>query len=258
VEHSEERGGPQAGQSSVAHVGTTTLALPDPPEAAATHTRTRRRRLVVLGLTTSCLVLIVVSARMYTTQPSPHVLPSRQFVPTETPPVSDPELSSFTYSVLGTGWTRYESASEGFSLELPSGWQTFTTDQLGPSLRFSASSILPPATYGGNPQVYVMRESTQGSPDPERSFRVWRHYLSSTAGQNLVGTVQMRRTQLRDGEAFILTFVYKTELGVRGEMMFGLIRGGSTYRLVFVLPSRHLGDFEDLFHDIAMRFEIAA
>ena len=258
MDHSEEQGSSQAGERSVAHAGTTTLFLPDPPVAAATQARSRRRRLVVLGLATSCLVLTGVSALMYTTHPSRHVLPSRQVVPTQTPPLSDPEVSSFTYSVLGTGWTRYESASEGFSLELPSGWKTFTTDQLGPSLRFSASSVLPLATYGGNPQVYVMRESTQGSPDPKRYFKMVRHYLSSTAGQDLVGSVQMRRTRLRDGKAFILTFVYKTELGERGEMMYGLIHGGSTYRLVFVLPSQHLGDFEDLFHDIAMTFDVAA
>ena len=41
-------------------------------------------------------------------------------------------------------------------------------------------------------------------------------------------------------------------------MRYGLIQGGSTYRLVFVLPSQHLGDFDDLFHDIAMTFDLTA
>jgi hypothetical protein len=163
--------------------------------------------------------------------------------------------SSFTSSTLDTGWTHYESAAEGFSLELPPGWGPFAAgDQFGPELRFTASEAPPFASFGAS--LYVMRSPTNGYSDPTEYFEIWRNYLASSPHADPY--VGMTTTKMRDGQGYVLTTKYNSKSGEHTETAYGVLQGDTAYRLVFVVSGLYLDENEDVFHDIAMTFDITA
>jgi hypothetical protein len=160
--------------------------------------------------------------------------------------------SPFASYIAENGWTHYESATEGFSLELPPGWGPFSTKEYGPELRFSASESPPFASFGAS--LFVMKHPTNGYSDPQAYFEIWRDYLATTA--HLVGDVGMTTTELRDGQAFILTTVYDFKRGEHAETTYGLLDGNTSYRLVFAVSGQYLDDYRNIFNDIAMTFDL--
>jgi hypothetical protein len=159
--------------------------------------------------------------------------------------------SSFTTSRLDNGWTRYESAEEGFSLDLPPGWGPFETGEYGPELRFSASESAPFASYGAS--FYVMKIDTNGYSDPATYFGFWRDYLSDMP--NVVGEVGLTPTQLPAGQSYVVTSSHRSKSGQHTDTQYGFIHGAFAYRFVFVAPSEDLDEYEDVFHQVAMTVE---
>jgi hypothetical protein len=117
--------------------------------------------------------------------------------------------SSFTTTGLDNGWTHYESADGGFSLDLPPGWGPFETGEYGPELRFSASESAPFASYGAS--FYVMKIDTNGYSDPATYFGFWRDYLSDIP--NVVGDVGLTPTQLPAGQSYVVTSSHRSKSG---------------------------------------------
>jgi hypothetical protein len=159
--------------------------------------------------------------------------------------------SSFTTTGLDNGWTHYESADEGFSLDLPPGWGPFETGEYGPELRFSASESAPFASYGAS--FYVMKIDTNGYSDPATYFGFWRDYLSDMP--NVVGEVGLTPTQLPAGQSYVVTSSHRSKSGQYTDTQYGFLHGAFAYRFVFVVRSEDLDEYEDVFHQIAMTFE---
>jgi hypothetical protein len=101
-----------------------------------------------------------------------------------------------------------------------------------------------------------MKNPTNGYSDPEVYFDIWRRYLASTP--HVVGEVSMTSTEMRDGQAFILTTVYDSKRGEHTETAYGLLDGYAAYRLVFVVSGTYPDDYRDVFNDIAMTFDLTA
>jgi hypothetical protein len=97
--------------------------LPAPPAAgAATHTSDPRLGFILAAIALGAVVMLGVVglflAGVDGEDPNP----------------------SFASTVLDTGWTHYESATEGFSIELPPSWSRYTKaiPSFGDDLKFAA------------------------------------------------------------------------------------------------------------------------
>jgi hypothetical protein len=72
----------------------------------------------------------------------------------------------------------------------------------------------------------------------------------------LISEAPMTQTSLPDGMAYVFAHAYEVSYGEQTETVYGLLHGTSDYRLIFAIPSPYLDEYEDVFHDIAMTFDI--
>jgi hypothetical protein len=213
-----------------------------------------RSWLIVWGVLAVCLLVGALTLRAGESTPEPNdvSLPADVSLRAVSPP------SGFTSSELPNGWTRYTSETEGFSIDLPSTWRTDTREDIGPFLRFYATDLVPtypPITGGSSPALFLMHQTVHEGEDPST---YWEHVrLQDMEDHTLVSEAPMTRTSLRDGLAYVLAHTYKVSYGEQTETVYGLLHGTSEYRIVFAIPSPYQDEYEDVFHDIALTFDIA-
>ena len=227
-----------------------------PIEEASSPTPTVRGRsqLIVWGVLAVCLLVgaLTLLAGQSTPEPTDLSLPAGVSLPAVSPP------PGFTSSKLPNGWTRYTSETEGFSIDLPSTWRTDTREDAGPFLSFYATDLVPtypPITGGTSPALFLVHQTVHEGEDPSTYWEnIRQQYREHYA---LLSEAPMTQTSLRDGLAYVLEHTYEVSYGEQTETVYGLLHGTSDYRLIFAIPSPYLDEYEDVFHDIALTFDIA-
>lgn len=162
----------------------------------------------------------------------------------------------FTASALDSGWTRYASDAEGFSIAVPPAWQTTPQVATDPDTKFVAMDLdsdgldTPPVlvvvTYATNavergvsPDLYYQQIDYQFIQDP-----------------STVEIPQLTTTDLPDGEAHVITVVQVYDSKRVRYTRYGLLTDEKEYVLVLGVPVQHADEYEDVFQDIAMTFDI--
>jgi hypothetical protein len=212
--------------------------LPAPPApGAATHTRDRR-----LGLILAAMVLVAVV-----------MLGAVGFLLAG---VDEEGLnSSFASTVLDTGWTHYESATEGFSIGLPPSWSRYTKaiPDFGHDLKFAAWGFSSP--FEEEAWLYVFEWPYRSGPVAETYFEQQRLQIGSDPA--VVGVTELREIEVSDGILYTFASVIRDPSGHRRtETAYGIVHGGHEYRLVFLVPLEQKSEYGSLFDDIAKSFEV--
>jgi len=161
--------------------------------------------------------------------------------------------SSVASTVLDTGWTRYESATEGFSIELPPSWSRYTKaiPNFGHDLKFAAWGF----SVEEEPWLYVFEWLDRSGPVAEIYFEQQRLQIGSDPA--VVGVTELREIEVSDGVLYTFTSAIRSPSGHRrSETVYGIVHGGHEYRLVFLVPLEQKDEYDSLFDDIAKSFEV--
>jgi hypothetical protein len=230
-------GSTEAGKGLVPIADMRAPHLPAPPAAgAAMHTRDPRLGFILAAIALGVVVMLGAVGFLLACVDE-----------------EDPN-SSFASTVLDTGWTHYESATEGFSIELPPSWSRYTKPipNFGHDLKFAAwgFSVFQEATW-----LYVFDWPDRSGSVAETYFEQQRLQIASDPA--VVGVTELREIEVSDGVLYTFTSVIRSPSGHRRtETVYGLVHGGHEYRLVFLVPLEQRDDYDSLFDDIAKSFEV--
>lgn len=159
----------------------------------------------------------------------------------------------FTASALDSGWTRYASDAEGFSIAVPPAWQTTPQVATEPDTKFMAMD-LDSDGLDTPPVLVVATNAVEHGVSPALYYQLINYQF--TQDPSTVGIPQLTTTDLPDGEAYVITVVQDHNSERTRLTRYGLLTHGKEYVLVFGVPVQHADEYEDVLHDIAMTFDI--
>jgi hypothetical protein len=122
----------------------------------------------------------------------------------------------------------------------------------GPDLEFAAWGL---SSTRRAPWLYVFKTPADAWPDTQAYFE--QAQLQSQANHRTLRVSELREVQLHDGIGYTFTTVGKDDSGRHSETVFGALRRGYEYRLVFIVDLEQLDEYEFLFDDIAKTFDVA-
>jgi hypothetical protein len=160
----------------------------------------------------------------------------------------------FTASALDSGWTRYASDAEGFSIAVPPAWQTTPQMATEPDTKFTAMDLVSSDELDTPPVLVVATHTVERGVSPVLYYMSVEHRF--TQDPSTVGIPQLTTTDLPDGEAYVISTVQEANSERTSITRYGLLMHGKEYVLVLAVPVRHADEYEDDFHNIAMTFDI--
>jgi hypothetical protein len=231
-------GSTKAGEGLVPIAEMRTSHLPAPPApGAATHSRARRQGFILAAIALG--VVLMLGAVGFLLASIDEQGPN----------------SSFASTVLDTGWTHYESATEGFSIELPPSWSRYTKaiPTSGPYLKFAAWGF--PVEEHQEAWLYVFKAPVRSGQAAQSYFEHERVQIWSDPA--VVRVSELREIEVPDGIIYTFASVaIRSPSGRRSETLYGVLHGGHEYRLVFLVPLEQKDEYDSLFDDIAKSFEV--
>jgi hypothetical protein len=164
-----------------------------------------------------------------------------------------PAPDGFVASSGPDGWTRYASEGQGFSISLPPKWAPYLTSDPGTPNALTARDYGPPYRGAVGAGLWVTVWPLSGQEVPQT---YWRNVLRNISGDPHTVSVQMSRTRLPAGSAFVFHVVTTRKGLTASTTMYALLHGPMDYRLIFEAPVKHAITYSSEFNDIARTFQL--